>query len=259
MRILKTSELREMGIIFNRFEPSSPSPMHNRERIEGRNGYVDLGTVFDGRTINAAITILPINDYAPLRDKVFDLFDSRGLFYIVNDEEHKRWLVKHSGSYTFARKGATGETAIQFESPLPYADSIGTTLEPITFRSNPVLLKEGLYLNEKDYKHSTNTFKVFNVGEKIDPRELPLKIHFKGASNGLSILNNTNGTEWSYNDITVDADEISLDGIRSFKNGISIFRNTNYGVIELEKGWNEFTISGATNFEVKFDHRFYYL
>ena len=261
MRIIKTSELFEMGIVFNSFNVSSPAPVHYREKIDGRNGFVDMGTTYDGRVIDARITILPVDrqDYALLRNEVFSLFDSREPFYLQHDEKGKRWLVKYNSPFSFNRSGSVGQTPIQFISSNSFSESIGTTLDEKTFEVDLWQFGQGLDLDETDYIQTTNTFAIYNAGEKIDPRELPLKIYFKGASDGLTITNNTNGTEWMYNATSSANDEILLDGIYSYKNGQSIFRDTNYKSIELEKDWNEFSVSGASNFEIKFEFRFYSL
>jgi len=105
------------------------------------------------------------------------------------------------------------------------------------------------------------SFRIYNAGDKtIDPRELPLKITFRGASTNLTITNQTTGDCWQYTGTTVKSDFLVLDGIRSLKNGVSIFSDTNRKLITLVPGWNDFTITGASGyFEITFNFRFYYL
>jgi len=89
---------------------------------------------------------------------------------------------------------------------------------------------------------------------------LPLKITFTGASSNLTITNQTTGDMWQYTGTTQAGDTITLDGVRSLKNGASIFGQTNRKLITLKSGWNDFAITGATGaFEISFDFRFYYL
>src|SRR5699024_1306520 len=72
-----------------------------------------------------------------------------------------------------------------------------------------------------------------------------LKITYKGNSENLRIRNLTTGDEWAYNGTTNTSDVIVLEGIRSTKNGLSIFRQTNKRLLTLAPGWNEFEIVGA--------------
>ncbi|MCG6184237.1 phage tail family protein [Anoxybacillus sp. LAT_38] len=105
------------------------------------------------------------------------------------------------------------------------------------------------------------SFSIYNAGDKtIDPRELPLTITFRGESANLTIINKTTGDTWQYTGTTVKSDFLVLDGIRSLKNGVSIFSDTNRKLITLVPGWNDFTITGASGyFEITFNFRFYYL
>lgn len=257
-----THNLIDYGIKTIDFRVDAPSPRHQTEQIENRHGLILTNTTFDARNMRASFFMQSVDskEFVLLRNKVISLFDARTEFYIIDEREsHKRWKVRTATTYSIEKTSGTGGFfEVEFISFSPFAESIGTTLEPITFRNNQTLLDKGLNLTEKDYIHTTNTFKIFNAGEKIDPRELPLLIKFIGQSSNLTIKNKTNNTQWKYYGTSEPWDEIILDGIKSYKYG-SIFRDTNYGVIELEKNWNEFEISGATNFQVKFEHRFYYL
>ena len=57
--------------------------------------------------------------------------------------------------------------------------------------------------------------------------------------------NKTTGDVWQYMGTSNLNDEIVLEGIRSTKNGLSIFRDTNKRLITIAPGWNEFEIKGA--------------
>ena len=52
---------------------------------------------------------------------------------------------------------------------------------------------------------------------------------------------------------------IMLDGANITSNGLQYLRQTNKGFIELDPGWNLFTISGASRAKIDFDFPFYYL
>jgi hypothetical protein len=260
-----TYDMKELGIIVNRLIVDSPSPVHYREKIEGRDGYVDQGTEYDGRIINATLTLVALDyiDYTMYRDEVFRLFDSREAFYLIPEESPgKRIKVKYDSPYSLSREGNLGEFNISLSSESAYFESIGTTLDPKTFDAELWQTGQGLTLDETLYTHSTTSFQIYNAanGVIIDPRKMPLEITFKGASSSLTITNTTTGDVWQYNKTTVASDTLLLTGVRSLKNGLTVFSDTNRKFITLAPGYNNFTISGASGaFTITFAFRFYTL
>ncbi|MED1407766.1 phage tail family protein, partial [Bacillus mycoides] len=195
-------------------------------------------------------------------DEVFKVFDSRKAFYIIDKRNSgKQWLVKCGSDYEIDQQRIYGFFDIQFISSSPFAESIGTTLDPLSIDSSIWQVGQGLTTEDLGYVHTTPSFRIYNAGViPIDPRRMPLLITFKGASTNLKIRNKTTGDEWSYTGTTTANDTIRLDRVRSTKNSLSIFRDTNRKLISIESGWNDFEITGATSpFSISFDFRFYYL
>jgi len=171
------------------------------------------------------------------------LFDSKEPFYIIEKRaQHKRWLVKVDGEFDIPQMNIYGDFEVNFIAMKGYAESIGTSTMASTFTH-----LQDMPVTYTDYTLHATKFKVYNPGKKIDPRNIHhfLKITYKGNSENLRIRNLTTGDEWTYNGITNPGDEIILEGIRSTKNGLSIFRQTNKKLITIAPGWNEFEIVGA--------------
>jgi phage-related protein len=256
-------ETEEYGIKLLTHSISSPSPRVVSEEIEGRDGYIEIDTTYDGRKIRASFFMYAFDkyDYPLLRNEVFRIFATKELFYFHEPNQKRRWLVRASGFdiERFSPRGGTFE--IEFSSPSPYAESIGTTLDPFTFDAELWQIGQGLEADNLKYVHNTTSFKIFNAGDiTVDPRIYPLKITYTGASTNLTITNQTTGDIWQYTGTSQAGDMITLDGIRSIKNGLSIFRDTNRKLITIVPGWNDFTITGASgSFTISFDFRFYYL
>ncbi|MED3716029.1 phage tail family protein [Geobacillus thermodenitrificans] len=257
-------DTEQYGIKLLTHSISSPSPRVITEEIEGRDGYIELGTTFDGRKIRASFFMHAVDrhDFPLLRNEVFRIFSTKELFYFHEPDQKRRWLVRANGFEIEKYPPRIGTFEIEFSSPSPYAESIGTTLDPFTFDAELWQIGQGL-TGEDDmvYTHSASNFKIYNAGDvTIDPRVLPLKITFTGASTNLTITNKTTGDTWQYTGTTTANDTITLDGIRSLKNGLSIFGNTNRKLITIAPGWNNFTITGANgSFTISFDFRFYYI
>lgn len=256
-------DLKSLGIIPLQFNVESLSPRHNFEIVEGRNGYIDLGTTVEGRKIKTkfAIKAKDLYDYPLLNNEVFKLFDARTEFYLIHKyEPKKRWRVKTETAFSIERLlYRVGEFDIVFISSSPYAESYGTTLDPFTFTGEMWQVGQGVISEDLKYVHNTNTFSIYNGSDiDLDPREFPLKIKYQGASNNLTIKNHMTGDEWKYNGTSGLYDTILLDGIRSLKNGLTIFGQTNRKLITLKQGWNDFTLTGTSgSFLISFDFRFY--
>lgn len=248
-----TYDMWEMGIIVRSLNIESPAPTHLREKIDGLDGDIDLGTEYESRKIKAKLTLLT-ESFSESRNHVFRIFDSKEAFYLCPDETPDRQiLVKCESSYSIERQSVTGEFELSFIAAKTYFETINSTL-------NMIIAQIGGNKVQK-YTHSVTTFEILNDGDiAIDPRRYPLVIEFKGASTNLQIKNLTTGETWSYTGTSGSSDIIKLDGIRYTKNELSIFRNTNRQFITLAKGWNEFQLIGASGtFEISFDYRFYTL
>ncbi|PEB21785.1 phage tail protein [Bacillus toyonensis] len=229
------------------------SPFFNAEygKLTGRHGEIDLGGSFDARDgIKSVFLIEPngIDDFYKVRNKFFRLFASRTPFYIVTSREpEKRWKVRVANKYEVEPQanGNYGLIEVQFKSAGAFAESAQLTLEKM----------------KTEYTRTTATFSIDNKGDvEIDPRQMPLRITYKGASENLKIKNKTTKEEWIYTGTTTDKDTIVIDQVRSTKNSLSIVRDTNKKVISLKDGTNEFEITGAKGaFSISFDFRFRYL
>jgi Phage tail protein len=233
--------LADYNISVRDFIVDSPSPRFYWETVENRDGVIDLGTDYDGRTLRGSF-FMSANDFLDfplLRNEIFKIFASKEPFYLIDDREPgKRWYIK-ANTFSLKQVITLGEFDIEFFSPSAYAESVKPT----------------------SYTFTTTSFRVYNAGDiTIDPRVLPLKITFTGASTNLTITNETTGDTWQYTGTTVGGDTITLDGVRSLKNGASIFGNTNRQLITIATGWNDFSVVGTTGaFEISFNFHFYYL
>ncbi|MGD6897106.1 phage tail family protein [Bacillus infantis] len=256
-------DLEAIGVKVSSLVIDSLSPRIESETMDGRDGFIDTGITFEGRSLRASFYLSETNRqrFVENRNRIFSLFRSKQYFYLI--EKHlpdRRWKVRTNASFQMNKISFyMGTFNVEFIAPLPYAESRGTTLCP-TYTEGYFQVSTS---EPVQYIFNQNKFSVWNEGDiAVDPCVHPLSITFNGASNQLAIKNLTNGTEWSFKDSSLESDSIILEGIRSYKNSkdYSIFGQTNRKLISLEQGWNEFEISGSTSpFEVSFDFRFYYI
>ncbi|MBJ8111726.1 phage tail family protein [Bacillus cereus group sp. N6] len=256
---------KETGYIVLKFRPESIKVTRQRESVSGRPP-VSIGTEIEGRPIHTEIlfTSYDFFDHVLKRNEFFQILDSREEFYVISSEEPgKRWLVSTEAFTPEPVTMTLGRCELVLYSESPYAESIGKTIDPMTFDSGLWQIGQGLIAEDTKYIHNTTSFRIYNAGdETIDPKSMPLKITYKGISNNLSIKNVTTGDLWSYTGSTAsENDVITLDGVKSSQTTVgSIFGKTNWGLITLKPGWNDFLLTGTSgSFEIKFDFKFYYL
>ncbi|MBN6889896.1 phage-related protein [Cytobacillus horneckiae] len=256
--------LRELGIRTKEFDVNSIPPVHETEIVSGRPGQIDMGTRYDSRIITCLFfsASRDLDDYPLKRNEIFQMLRSDESFYLIDSREStKRWEVKVNNSFGLTRKFTFGEFSVDFICNKGFSESVGVTPNPFEFSEGVWGVGQGLIAEDWKYSFSNQSFQVFNAGtEAIDPRYLDLKIKFVGASSNLLIRNLTTGEEWNYKGNSNVSDVILLDGIRSTKNNLSIFRDTNKKILTLAPGRNNFSVTGNTGaFVIDFEFRFYYV
>lgn len=256
-------DMHERNIFVSTFRISSPRPKYDTDTVDGRHGVIKSGTILEGRKVKTLLVIegKDYMDFDMFRDELFKIFNPLEDFYIIRDvQPKKRMKVSIANEYDLEYVWLElGEMELEFEIESVFLESIGTTLNPLAFEVEKWQTGQGLTTENPSYTHDSITFKIYNAGDvMVDPRQMPLKIEFKKASDNLNITNLTTGDVWQYNGSSVANDTITLDGIRSLKNGISIFGDTNKKLITIAPGWNDFEITGSSDFLITFDFRFYY-
>jgi phage-related protein len=224
------------------FHISSPSPEHTTEKIEGRHGAILLESTLAERKITASFLIEDMSpvEFDLFRDELFRIFNPLNKLYFIRDLQPNKRM----------------EVSIDSEFNIDYI-----TLEDGEFTIDFIL--HSIFLesvNRIEYKHTSN-FSFHNIGDQpIDMVEQnETEIEFVGASDNLIIRNARTGDEWRYNGTTTESDVILLKGVRSTKNGVSIFGNTNKKILTFAPGWNDIQIEGATDYTITIRTRFYYI
>lgn len=259
-------DIKDYGLRCLKYFVPPPSINHVTEQLDGLDGELYLESSYTDRTIRTELSLKGASskDLKKLKTKFNRLFARKEeLFIIFKDEPHRRYRVLLSNVPEWDAAGIRlASTTLEFKMPGIYVESPGTTLNQ-SYNDYYYPIGEGK-IDEGDpaieYTFNQSSFSVFNDSDvPVDPRNMELAIEFKGASTNLSIKNLTTGDEWKHTGSTVAGDVIRLEGVRSLKNGQSIFKNTNKKLITLAPDWNEFEITGATDFTISFDFRFYYI
>lgn len=236
-------DMAELGLTGLKLRIPSPSYRTTTKELDGG------GTIVVDRSLNPRNLVAEFfskaNDYIAslaLRDRIYEILGNGRTLYVSESKlPMRRWKV-YLYEWTPERINAKSH---HFEIPL--------LAESGTSESISVISK----------KSTSSSFRFKNDGNQvIDPRKhSETEIEFSGASSNLIIRNLTTGDEWSWTGTTVAGDKILLKGVKSLKNGSSIFGQTNKKLITIAPGWNEFELLGVTegSFELNINTRFYFL
>lgn len=222
----------------------------NKERIvgnvEGTDGHIDYGFNYKDRDIKLTLMLESINtmDYRVIRDYLYSFFLSHDRFYISEKyRPGKFYLVSVNQKFIPDRvpknQRYAEATIICEKLELPFGESNITTN---TF-------------NTKNFRLTTDS------DVPIHPFYQHLKITIEnvvGSIDHLELINKTNGNTFRVNE-KVTTNKIVLDGALVTSNGLQYLRHTNKKFIQLEKGWNDFELKGATSAKVTFEYKNYYL
>ncbi len=152
---------------------------------------------------------------------------------------------------------------VEFDMPSGYRQSLVKS-DQLQFIYDEELSQIGMNLpNGEDlhYRFKQTHFKVYNPSDVvIDPywQKHDLDIIIKGQGTP-TMTNLTNNYGIVLNRALTANDTLIWHGVHPLLNGASCERATNHGHLQLEKGWNDISITGLSNIDVTFSFLFLYL
>lgn len=255
----------ELGIRVKTFNVSSPSYSHVVIDDVMRYGNISAGTTTGSRHIEMSIRAFASDRYDVIliRELIFEIFSSNEEFYIIDQRwESVRYLVKAEQFDPYlVNHVSVVDFSFQLTCAAGYGESIATTLEPFSYEEGNWSIGMNLANGEDiPFVFNTTSFKVFNASViPILAEERPFYIRYKGTASSLKLTNLTTGQIFQLNRSISNSDVFVLYGPYPIVNGSSVFSQSNHGLIDLARGWNEFKLEGVSGaFEISFDTRFYY-
>ena len=206
------------------------------------------------------ITAEDINDYNLQLFELRRIMRSDEDFYVINSVmPYMRWKCR-AEAVTPTQNGnfwRSADVTINLDCADGYAESVATTLD-----WNVEKWGFGQNVPDKDisYEFRTSDFVFHNLGMvPLMADERPARIIFNGdAPNGFTISNKTTGQSFKLNRGVSRADTVIINGIMPLVNAQQAYKDSNHGYLDFAIGENQIHIDGASNFDVKFDTRFYY-
>ncbi|WP_010051794.1 phage tail family protein [Carnobacterium maltaromaticum] len=251
------------NFIFTRYSLGSPQPENRYAENQSISGSIPIDTIYHKKPIVCTFGLLAKTKYQfKLIEREFqDIFYQESEYYIwFSDMPGIRYLVKPQ-AYDMNRMLVNmSSIELTFEAFEGYGESRGTTQELFEYKTEKWQLGMNIPHGEGlVYTANEKKFKIYNASNLvIDPRKRHmLDIQIKGVGTP-TLKNLTTGDLFSLNPFIEKKDELILSGVYPMLNKNHCGRQTNHGLITLEKGWNEFEIDGIVDFEVSFNFRFLY-
>lgn len=252
------------GLDFLDMKVSAPNLTGSYQATPGLDGELDLGATYGARTIQANFYFegTDLYDFELACRSLWSFFFERDPYYIRSGfNPGIRYYVRPK-PYDPSRISVSQMTfTIEFDLLSGFGESLGTTQDPFTYDAE--LWQAGQHLpdgQDLSYTFTENNFSVYNAGDiTIDPiqhHELKITITCDGKP---IITNVSTGDMFSMNSDISKTDTLTIDGIYPYLNNVHCGRSTNHGIITLAKGWNQFSISGASNISISFLFRFLYM
>ena len=258
-------DLGKMGFRVVSFNPPSAKWQHTWQQI-GKYRAILTNSEAQQTTIPLVLDAFATDNYDMELKRLMlrQIFMSDEFFYVISVRTpYLRWkcVAEAFDMAQLSNFHKLKNVSISLVCLDGFAESTATTQTPFTYDSNSWGLGENLP-NGVDipYTFTTPSFKVYNASIiPLRAEEHPVTIAFSGVvTSSLHIKNVATDQEFILNRSLNSSDSLIIAGLVPIVNGSQDYGASNHAYLDLAVGWNEFQITGATNFTISFDTHFYY-
>lgn len=249
---------------------TTPAFSNTYQNMAGVNGSIYTTGQFDKTTINLKF-LVRFNDWKDLdlaKHDIYRFFMTKEVIRIRCNTAPNKIYYCRSLPFSIApsKVGSAGAVfTVPLDNPSGLAYSIAPSDEIVNINENDnwsygMNIPSGKQL--KYHFTNTNKFTVFNPSDvDINPylQNDKLSISVKFTGDNITIKNTINGSTWTYNKSGNGTDTILINGVTSSLNGTPCSKDTDFGHIQLDKGDNEFEITGANSSDIVFSFPFVYI
>lgn len=251
-------------------DTSTPAVTNNYQDNTGSDGSIHNYTAYAKTTVQANFW-LHFSDWYDFKLKcheIYRVFNNRSRMRIRTDAEPATVKYVYPGVFDIAPLEDESHDAlftVPFDNPSGYKYSLANSDELMAYDTGVWQLYGQNIPNADDINYhfnSQNSIRVYNASDiVIDPykQSHELKIIMKHFGGQFTLANNTTGTRWAYKGSMTKSDVLEVDGLNTFKNGNLDNNNTDFGYLTLAQGWNNISISGASDLDITFSFPFIYI
>lgn len=262
-----TYNLDDLGIRVISFDPPAPNYQHTFTQIHEQKATL-TDTQIQQTTAPLVVQVKSKNvyDYELMRQRVLKIFASYESFFVVNMRIPTiRWKVR-AEAFDYPRLSnfwSTQPITINLVYGEGFAESVLSTGDN-DFKVPNDSLGWGLDVPSDrtiEYKYTNQAkFDIWNLGHiPLLADERSVLIEFNGdVTNKLVITNKTTGQSFEFSKALKSTNKLKIYGMKPVLDGVPAFKDSNHEYLDLSTGKNEFEVTGASNWTISFDTRFYY-
>ena len=245
------------------FSRGDAQTIKNTKTVDGVDGEITYLNTYAPFEITFKLLFLSedVHDKNLFEDELIEKIHTYDSYYIRHSyHPNKKYAVNEATySVTEENPGAL-EFELKFTVFKGYSESLHGSLSSRNFEDENFDFGMNILSGEQPkYTHTSKTFKIYNASSMtvtpIMRHKLDITLTCAGSP---KITNNTTGDVFEYIDTLKKTDTLKLSGVYAYKDDTVCGRKTNHGIITLAKGWNEFTVSGASDIDIEFDFSFIY-
>lgn len=251
----KVQGIEAMGI--TKVAPQLTPQVH---QIVGSDGEFDYGSFFAPSTMKAKFYLAgtDVYDYKLLASELYRALYSRSLIRVHDEVEPSIVYYVHVKPFTITPINfSNGTVEVEFTNPSGFRKSIVNSDQIAGYN------QVGMNLPNKNisYQFNSNNFQVYNPSDvTIDPYMNNHQFKMTLKCNGTPMITNqTTNTNIAVTSRISTNNTYVLNGVDSYLDGNAYGINTNLGYLALAKGWNDISITGATDIDITFSFPFLYL
>lgn len=249
---------------------TTPAFSNSYQNMNGVNGSIYTTSQFDKTTVNLKF-LVRFKDWQDLdlaKHDIYRFFMSKDIIRVRCNTAPNKVYYCRAMPFKIAptKVGSAGAVfTVPLDNPSGLAYSIAPSDEIVNINENDNWSYGMNIPRDKQLKYhfrNTNKFTVYNPSDiAINPylQNDKLSISVKFTGNDITIKNTTNGSNWTYTKSGNGTDTLLINGVSSSINGTPCSKDTNYGHIQLDKGDNNFEITGANSSDIVFSFPFVYI
>ena len=222
----------------------------NTTEINGTDGVLMGPTTFGpfNLVLNFSFKGLDTKDLKLYKQKIRNILYQREPYYVWHsDAPGKKYAVYCDSNDNENLTNSFATFKVTFVVFKGYSESLKDTTQ-FSLSSGEWQFEAGVLSdNEIKYKHTTTSFKIYNGStDAINPTlgyEMLIKIN-ADAPNGFKLTNHTTGDVFEYKKAIKKNSQLIIDGVHPLINNKRVGVDTNWGWINLDKGFNDIEITG---------------
>lgn len=242
---------------------SSPSYSNNNISRNGIDGELPINGSYAPLKLDIKFKLKAQDnyDYHMILREANDILCGNAPYYVSHEKSPGIIYAVDSCDISRSRTSANrADITLSFNVYKGFSESLGTTLDMFNYDAEEWQIGQNLPNGEDlQYVFQRNSFSIYNASSfKVNPlfgHQFDIALTCDGMP---TIRNVTNGSSISLKKQVAKSNVFLSNGVYPYLDDKRCGRDTDHGIIKLEKGWNNIKITNANNINIAFNFRYMY-